>query len=101
MSTTISLTRLAQRFLQPRNSTQRVYEALRAFCVDRVPAREALNASATRQPAFACSFACRVGNGYEKAKSRPKVMPKYHQRGIFTINQLSYLFKPRVLHSLP
>lgn len=40
MSTAISLTHLAQRFLQPRNSTQRVYEALRAFCVDRVPARE-------------------------------------------------------------
>jgi len=41
MSTAISLTHLAQRFLQPRNSTQRVYEALRALCVDRVPAREA------------------------------------------------------------
>ena len=41
MSTAISLTHLAQRFLQPRNSTQRAYEALRAFCVDRVPAREA------------------------------------------------------------
>jgi hypothetical protein len=40
MSTAISLTHLAQRFLEPRNSTQRVYEALRAFCVDRVPARE-------------------------------------------------------------
>jgi len=40
MSTAISLTHLAQRFLQPRNSTQRVYEALRAFCVDRIPARE-------------------------------------------------------------
>jgi predicted RecB family nuclease len=25
----------------------------------------------------------------------PKVMRKYHQRGIFTINQLSFLFKPR------
>src|SRR5262249_27990269 len=41
MSTAISLTQLAQRFLQPRNSTQRAYEALRAFCVDRVSAREA------------------------------------------------------------
>ena len=40
MSTAISLTHLAQRFLQPRNSTQRVYEALRVFCVDRIPARE-------------------------------------------------------------
>jgi predicted RecB family nuclease len=25
----------------------------------------------------------------------PKVMRKYHKKGIFTINQLSYLFKPR------
>ncbi len=25
----------------------------------------------------------------------PKVMRKYHQRGIFTVNQLSYLFRPR------
>src|SRR6516225_4163792 len=40
MSTAISLTHLAQRFLQPRNSTQRAYEALRAFCVDRLSARE-------------------------------------------------------------
>jgi len=40
MSAAITLTHLAQRFLRPRNSTQRVYEALRAFCVDRVPARE-------------------------------------------------------------
>ena len=64
MSTAISLTHLAQRFLQPRNSTQRVYEALRAFCVDRVPAREAAQRSLYRM------LACRVGNGYEKAKSR-------------------------------
>jgi hypothetical protein len=40
MSAAISLTRLADHFLQPRNSTHRIYEALRAFCVDRVPARE-------------------------------------------------------------
>ena len=25
----------------------------------------------------------------------PKVMRKYHKKGIFTVNQLSYLFKPR------
>jgi predicted RecB family nuclease len=25
----------------------------------------------------------------------PKIMGKYHQRGIFTVNQLSYLFRPR------
>ena len=25
----------------------------------------------------------------------PKLMRKYHQKGIFTVNQLSYLFKPR------
>jgi len=40
MSAAISLTHLAQRFLQPRNATQRIYEALRAFCVDGVPAQE-------------------------------------------------------------
>src|SRR5262245_45325248 len=41
MSTAISLTQLAQRFLQPRNSTQRAYVALRALCVAGVSAREA------------------------------------------------------------
>lgn len=41
MSAAISLTHLAQRFLQPRNATHRAYEALRAFCVDRLTAREA------------------------------------------------------------
>lgn len=41
MSAAISLTCLAQRFLQPRNATHRAYEALRAFCVDRLSAREA------------------------------------------------------------
>jgi transposase len=41
MSSAISLTRLAQRFLQPCNATHRAYEALRAFCVERLTAREA------------------------------------------------------------
>jgi len=41
MSAAISLTRLARSFLQPRNVTHRAYEALRAFCVDRLSAREA------------------------------------------------------------
>jgi hypothetical protein len=40
MSAAISLTQLGQRFLQPRNATHRAYEALRAFCVERLPARE-------------------------------------------------------------
>jgi transposase len=41
MSAVISITRLAQRFLQPRNATHRAYEALRAFCVERLSTREA------------------------------------------------------------
>jgi transposase len=41
MSSAISLTHLAQRFLQPRNATHRAYEALRAFCVERLSARAA------------------------------------------------------------
>lgn len=40
MSTPISITRLAQRFLEPANPTHRAYEALRAFCVERLSARE-------------------------------------------------------------
>jgi transposase len=41
MSTPTELTDLAQHFLQPQNSTHRLYEALRAYCVDQVPSREA------------------------------------------------------------
>src|SRR5271167_704918 len=41
MSTPTELTDLAQHFLQPQNSTHRLYEALRAFCVDLLPSREA------------------------------------------------------------
>ena len=41
MSAADSLTDLAQQFLQPQNSTHRLYEALRAFFVDELPSREA------------------------------------------------------------
>jgi transposase len=41
MSTKTNLTDIAQRFLHPQNVTHRLYEALRAFFVDRVPSREA------------------------------------------------------------
>ena len=41
MSPAISLTRLAQRFLEPANATHRAYEALRAYCVEGLTAREA------------------------------------------------------------
>jgi hypothetical protein len=41
MSTADSLTDFAQRFLQPQNSTHRLYEALRAYFVDDLPSREA------------------------------------------------------------
>ena len=41
MSAAISLTDLAQRFLQPTNSTHRLYEALRAYFVDKLPSRQA------------------------------------------------------------
>lgn len=41
MSTPTELTDLAQHFLQPQNSTHRLYEALRAYCVDQLPSREA------------------------------------------------------------
>src|ERR1700729_3390691 len=41
MSAANTLTDLAERFLQPQNSTHRLYEALRAFCVDKLPSREA------------------------------------------------------------
>ena len=41
MSAAISLTDLAQRFLDPANATHRTYEALRAYCVDGLTAREA------------------------------------------------------------
>src|SRR5437667_11378956 len=41
MSAAITLTNLAQRFLEPQNSTHRLYEALRAYCVDKLPSREA------------------------------------------------------------
>ena len=47
-------TDLAQTFLEPANSTHRQYEALRAYFVEGVPSAEA----------------ARVGNGYERAKSR-------------------------------
>jgi transposase len=40
MSLREKLSSLAQRFLQPRNATQRQYEALRAYCVDGLPAAE-------------------------------------------------------------
>ncbi len=38
MSLREKLSSLGQRFLQPRNATQRQYEALRAYCVDGLPA---------------------------------------------------------------
>src|SRR5271167_3239634 len=41
MSTANALTDLTQRFLEPQNSTHRLYEALRAYCVDKLPSREA------------------------------------------------------------
>src|SRR6266852_3735805 len=41
MSAANSLTDLDQRFLQPQNSTHRLYEALRAYFVDKLPSREA------------------------------------------------------------
>ena len=41
MSAANTLTDLAQRFLEPQNSTHRLYEALRAYCVDKLPSREA------------------------------------------------------------
>jgi transposase len=41
MSAADTLTDLAQHFLQPQNSTHRLYEALRAFFVDKLPSREA------------------------------------------------------------
>src|SRR5208282_4068591 len=41
MSAALSLTELAERFLQPVNSTHRIYEALRAYVVDKLPSREA------------------------------------------------------------
>jgi transposase len=41
MSTAKPLTDLAQQFLRPHNSTHRLYEALRAFFVDKLPSREA------------------------------------------------------------
>src|SRR5712691_7766579 len=41
MSAANTLTDLGQRFLQPQNSTHRLYEALRAYCVDKLPSREA------------------------------------------------------------
>jgi hypothetical protein len=41
MTSTTKLTNLADRFLQPTNSTHRLYEALRAFFVDRLPSAEA------------------------------------------------------------
>jgi transposase len=41
MSTANKLTQLAQRFLQPSNSTHRLYEALRAYFVDNLSSREA------------------------------------------------------------
>jgi transposase len=41
MSSANKLDSLAQRFLQPQNSTHRLYEALRAYCVERLPAAEA------------------------------------------------------------
>jgi hypothetical protein len=40
MSLREKLSSLAQRFLQPRNATQRQYEALRAYCVEGVPAAQ-------------------------------------------------------------
>jgi hypothetical protein len=41
MSLAKNLTSLADRFLQPVNSTHRQYEALRAYCVDGLPSAEA------------------------------------------------------------
>jgi transposase len=41
MSAANKLTEVAQRFLQPQNSTHRLYEALRAYFVDELPSREA------------------------------------------------------------
>jgi len=41
MSLANNLTSLADRFLQPVNSTHRQYEALRAYCVDGLPSAEA------------------------------------------------------------
>src|SRR6266702_3386322 len=41
MSAANTLTDYAQRFLLPQNSTHRLYEALRAFFVDKLPSREA------------------------------------------------------------
>jgi hypothetical protein len=40
MSLQEKLSSLAQRFLQPRNATQRQYEALRAYCVEKLPAAQ-------------------------------------------------------------
>jgi Transposase DDE domain len=40
MSLREKLSSLAQRFLQPRNATQRQYEALRAYCVEELPAAQ-------------------------------------------------------------
>jgi len=40
MSLREKLSSLAQRFLQPRNATQRQYEALRAYCVEGLPAAQ-------------------------------------------------------------
>lgn len=41
MSSIIKLTDFAQRFLRPANSTHRLYEALRAYFVDKLPAAQA------------------------------------------------------------
>src|ERR1700686_3048805 len=40
MSLLEKLSSLAQHFLQPRNATQRQYEALRAYCVEKLPAAQ-------------------------------------------------------------
>src|SRR6266496_1482764 len=40
MSLQEKLSPLAQRFLQPRNATHRQYEALRAYCVEGLPAAQ-------------------------------------------------------------
>jgi len=40
MSLQEKLSSLAQRFLRPRNATQRQYEALRAYCVEQLPAAQ-------------------------------------------------------------
>src|ERR1700686_1995467 len=52
MSSTIHLTPLGKRFLQPSNATHRQYEALRAYFVERLPGREVAARFGYTYPSF-------------------------------------------------